>query len=242
MNLVEKRQSFCYNKEEYLVNRLKQSLIIYTILSAWLKERKKRMKMIVYMIFGYLLGCINPSYIISHIKGFDIRDEGTGNAGTTNTMLVMGKRMAALVLIFDITKTIIAVKVAVIMFPDSLYAGDIAGVMCVVGHIFPFNMKFRGGKGVACFGGLILALSSEFFIPLLLLGLIAAVLINYGCVVPIIASAVYPILYWIKTGSILSALIISIVSVIIIYKHIDNIKKIKNGNEIHFNNLWKKTA
>ncbi len=112
------------------------------------------------VVGGYLLGCIQTSYIIGRMKGIDIREHGSGNAGTTNTLRVLGKKYGAIVFIVDCLKCVAATLIAYFIFKDShpemVYLFKLyAGFGCVLGHNFPFYLGFRGGKGIAATGGLI---------------------------------------------------------------------------------------
>lgn len=187
---------------------------------------------------GYLIGCINPAYIISRIKGFDIREEGSGNAGATNAGLVMGKNIGAMIAIFDVAKTCCAIWLATHMFSEFDLAAEVAGTSCALGHMFPFYMHFRGGKGLACFGGMILSFHPLALLILFFVELVPALLIGYGCVFPILTSILVPILYLIITGKKAGALIYSIASFAIFMKHRINIKRVITGEELPISLLW----
>lgn len=120
---------------------------------------------------GYVFGLFQTSYIYGKlIKGIDIREHGSGNAGTTNTLRVLGNKAGAIVLLGDILKTGLAIMLVRVLFrnsyPDmvpllSLYAG--AGA--ILGHNFPFYLGFKGGKGIACTAGLIIFFHPYMFLP-----------------------------------------------------------------------------
>ena len=122
----------------------------------------------VSIIAGYLIGCINLSYLLSMRRGFDIREHGSGNAGASNVIITMGKKIGAFVALFDIFKAYFAVKLAVTLFPTIFLVGIVTSVAVIMGHIFPFYMGFKGGKGFASLGGSILALDSRLFLVLLI--------------------------------------------------------------------------
>lgn len=118
------------------------------------------MERIVCIVIGYVFGMIQTSYIIGKTKGIDIRDYGSGNAGTTNTMRVLGKKAGFATVIVDILKCIAAVLVVWAVYRGSdhmalLKIYTAAGV--VLGHDFPFYMGFHGGKGIAATAGMIIA-------------------------------------------------------------------------------------
>ena len=179
-----------------------------------------------------MAGCINPAYIISRFRGFDIRNEGTGNAGATNVLVVMGRMTGIMVMLLDIAKTVIAVNIAVFLFPEIPYLDVWTGNMVVIGHAFPVNMKFHGGKGVACLGGLIIVFWKELFIPLVLVGLIVAVVIDYGFAISITAAVLFPVLVGLKMHSFSYFLILCVPTILIIYKHKVNFERIRKGEEI----------
>jgi len=195
---------------------------------------------VVCVLIGYFVGGINPAYIIGRFKGFDIRGRGSGNAGASNAVIVMGKGIGIFTALFDIAKAYVSVKLAAVLFPQLKLAGVLCGSACILGHIFPPLMRFKGGKGLACLGGMVLALDWPVFVILLAIELVLVLVVDYICIVPITASIVYPIIFALRTGSIAGGVILALVAVIMLYKHIENIKRIINGEEAHFSYLWNK--
>jgi len=195
---------------------------------------------VVCVLIGYFVGGINPAYIIGRFKGFDIRGRGSGNAGASNAVIVMGKGIGIFTALFDIAKAYVSVKLAAVLFPQLKLAGVLCGSACILGHIFPPLMRFKGGKGLACLGGMVLALDWPVFVILLAIELVLVLVVDYICIVPITASIVYPIIFALRTGSISGGVILALVAVIMLYKHIENIKRIINGEEAHFSYLWNK--
>lgn len=118
---------------------------------------------------GYAIGNLNPAYVMGLRKGYDIRKKGSGNAGATNLMILEGKKAGAFVMCFDISKAAVSVGLARKLFLQSKYAGEAAGAACVLGHMYPALMHFRGGKGLACLGGVILAFGVHDFLTTLFL-------------------------------------------------------------------------
>ena len=113
----------------------------------------------IVILVGYLLGSSSMSYYISQFKKVEIRDKGSKNLGASNTMMVLGWKYGLLVGIHDIGKSILAVVLAKHFFPDLELVGFLAGVASVLGHIYPFYLKFKGGKGFASYFGMTLALN-----------------------------------------------------------------------------------
>jgi len=146
------------------------------------------MGIILCVIMGYLVGSISPAAWISRMKNKNLKTHGTGNLGATNTMIVFGKIYGIFVMIFDIAKAYVTVKLAQVLLPLVPLAGMIAGSSVVVGHIYPFYLKFKGGKGLAAFGGLILAMDPFVFLCLLLIGIILMLVVNYAVALPLSAA------------------------------------------------------
>ena len=114
------------------------------------------------LLIGYGLGSISTSYLYGKAKGIDVREHGSGNAGTTNTLRVMGRKAGAIVLAGDMLKTFLAILLTWLIFhwffPDMDYLLRIyTGAGVILGHDYPFYMKFKGGKGIACSGAMILS-------------------------------------------------------------------------------------
>ena len=189
------------------------------------------------------MGCFNLSYFMGKMKGFDIRKYGSGNAGASNVIITMGRKKGVIVMIVDILKAFVAVKIAGALFPGAQsgnvnYAACIAGVMCIIGHIFPFYLQFRGGKGLATLGGTILALDAKMFIILLILSVCIALVTDYLCFVPISIALIFPAIYGYLNNSFTCTMILLCASLCIWYRHIENLQRIKAGEELKFHFLW----
>lgn len=190
------------------------------------------MEYFISTLIGYGLGCLNPTYFISIAKHIDIHKKGTGNPGTTNAFINFGKGWGIFVLFIDILKAFVAVKVCQYMFPSVRLVGIVAGCSAVLGHIFPFYMKFKGGKGIASLFGFVLAVDWKLFVILLVIGGILMLIFNYRCSLSFSTAILFPILCAAKMNSFAAFLILVVCSVAISYKHIENIKKIKAGEEM----------
>ena len=183
---------------------------------------------------GYLLGSISPSYIISKIKKVDIRKSGTGNLGASNTFIHFGRVWGVLVMAFDILKAFFAVKLCSWLFAELRFAGLIAGGCAVVGHNHPFYLNFKGGKGLASYGGWVLAVDPLLFIILLTLCLALTFIFNYGFVLSMSAALLFPVLVGIKMQSVMAWLIAAVLSISLLIKHTENIKRAEAGEEMKF--------
>lgn len=194
-------------------------------------------------LVGYLMGCVNPSYFIAKSKGVDIKKKGSGNAGASNVVLLFGKVRGIICALYDIFKAYFAIMITEkLMFPAFEYAFAITGTACILGHIFPFYMKFSGGKGLASLGGMILAFDWRVFLIMLACEIIVVLITDYICFVPITAVLTFPVVYGLITQNLIAALIMLPVSLVIIYKHIENIRRILKGQEVRFSFLWNSKA
>ena len=189
-------------------------------------------------LIGYGVGVINPSYIIGRIKGFDIRKKGSGNAGGSNALILFGKAAGVLCSLFDILKAFFAIFLCTRLFPGFTQALATCGSFCILGHIFPFYMGFKGGKGLACLGGMILAFDWRLFLIMLVCEVILALVTDYICVVPVTASAFFLVYYGIRTRDLLGCAVMLLAVAAIWARHVDNLKKIRNGTEMHLSYLW----
>ncbi len=122
------------------------------------------------LVIGYAFGCFQTSYIYGRLHGIDIRKHGSGNAGTTNSLRVLGKKAGAIVLICDVLKTGIAMTLVRLLFreqyADIMYLLVIyAAAGTILGHNFPFYLGFKGGKGIACTVGFVFFFHPYLIIP-----------------------------------------------------------------------------
>lgn len=192
------------------------------------------------ILIGYFIGTVNPSYIIGKIRGLDIREKGSRNAGASNAVIILGKTIGILCALFDIAKTFFAIWLSQKLMPDFALAFSVTAIACSIGHIFPFYMKFKGGKGLACLGGMILAFDWRVFLIMLTVEIVVVLVSDYLCIVPLTASLAFPIVYGIMEKNLWGALMLLMITAVIFYKHKNNLQRIKNGTEMHFSFLWNK--
>lgn len=204
------------------------------------------MERILCLAIGYVFGLFQTAYIYGRMHGIDIRDYGSGNAGTTNTLRVLGTKAGIIVLLGDIMKCILAVIVTNVLFgkshPEMIYLLKMyAAAGAILGHDFPFYLKFRGGKGIAATAGLILSFH-PYLIP-------AGVVLFFGA---------FFITHYVSLGSLLvyagfmmelvilgqrgifgmeqpllneMYVIAGLLTVMAFYKHRENIKRLVTGTE-----------
>ena len=170
--------------------RLRLETIIYTT-----TERENLfMEAIFSLGIGYLIGSLSPAAVLAKIKHVNLKEEGTKNLGATNTAYVLGKKAGYFVLVFDILKSYFSFKIAKWLFPKLLIAGILASIGCILGHCFPVTMHFQGGKGLAAFGGLILAYRPWMFLTIITVGITLMFVCNTGVIAPFMGCLLFPAL------------------------------------------------
>ena len=196
------------------------------------------------ILIGYLFGCFQTSYFISRKFGEkDIRDMGSGNAGASNVTSEMGWKFGILTGISDVLKAYIPVKLIVLIFPASLQHVElmaITGTGAVLGHIYPFFMNFRGGKGIACYIGLLLAINWQIGLAAIIMLILLTVITDYVSVGSIFLYLIVPTLAY-YTGS--SNIVVGCSGVLLIVgiiKHWINVQRIMNGTETGLRSVFKK--
>ena len=206
--------------------------------------------MAIYIIVGiiaYLIGSINFSVLISKkMAGFDVREKGSGNAGTTNMLRSVGKKAAAITLICDILKGVISIVIAIIVGNiaknlDRELLLQIAGIAVVLGHTFPIFFGFKGGKGVATSLGVLLISNWQIGLICLVFAVVLMALTRMVSLGSCAAAVLFPVLtlfinqhYTVltdgKSGRVYFVYSV-ILAIIVLYNHRSNIKRLLNGTE-----------
>ena len=181
---------------------------------------------------AYLLGCSNMALYIGKGKHIDLRSGGSGNLGASNAVTMIGWGAGFLVALHDIGKAALAVFLAKLCFPALPEIGAVAGTACVLGHIFPFYLKFKGGKGFASFIGMTLILNWKLALVVMALVLLATVITDYIVVGTTLAVLTVPAYQGFAEQSLLPVLILGIATVVILFKHRENFVRIYKGTEI----------
>ena len=192
-------------------------------------------------IIAYLIGSVNFSVILSKkMAGFDLREKGSGNAGTTNVLRTVGKKAAIITLICDILKGVVAILIAmlvgkIVQGSNASLLVQCAGVAVILGHTFPIFFKFKGGKGVATSLGVLIMSNWQIGLICLVFALILIALTQMVSVGSIAAAILYPVLtLFIPQNYIIPGnyLIYSVVlAVIIVFNHRENVKRLLKGTE-----------
>lgn len=182
---------------------------------------------VLVIIIAYFLGNISPSILLGRARGVDIKKEGSGNAGTTNALRVLGKKAAVITLIIDIGKGFAAVQIGCLL--SGAQAAMFCALAAFIGHIWPLLFRFKGGKGVAVAFGTILAINWQ--LALIALGIVALTvlitrMVSMGSV---IAAVSFPIIsYFLEKDFFWFGIVMAL---IMLYAHRSNIKRIIHGEE-----------
>ena len=183
------------------------------------------------VLLGYLLGCSNLAWFLAKAKGVDIRGKGSGNPGASNAMILMGWKAGILVGLHDIGKAALAVFLAKSLFPSLPLAGEVAGAACVLGHLFPFYLGFRGGKGFASYLGMTAMLNWRFALVIGLAIIVLVLITDYMVVGTMTTVVSFPV-YTLLTRHASAAALLALGSAFIIWKHRENFRRILDGTEI----------
>ena len=190
------------------------------------------MAYLVACVVGYLLGCSNLAFYLAKAKGVDLSANGSGNPGASNATILMGWKAGVAVGVHDIGKALLAVILTRLIFPQTPDIAEIAGAACVLGHMFPFYLKFRGGKGFASYIGMMVALNWQFALIVLAAVVLVTVIFDYlviGTTLTVVSLPIF--LIWVSTGWI-AVLAVCIASGVILFKHRMNYVRIWNKTEI----------
>lgn len=201
------------------------------------------------VLLSYLLGSIVGSQLVGRAKGVDIRNMGSGNAGATNALRTQGKSFALAVLIIDLVKGVIAVRVIAPLLipglePPALYIATwepvVCGLMAILGHVYPVWHGFRGGKGVATMVGVVIGLDPTLMLPMLLMWYLTVAVFGYVSLASMVAAASIPIyvsLVGLEPGLSLTCFGV-LVTALVVYAHRSNIARIRAGTEPRAKKLW----
>lgn len=204
------------------------------------------MERLICIIIGYIFGLFQTSYIYGRLNHIDIREHGSGNAGTTNAMRTLGKRAGVITFIGDFVKSIIASLIVRLVFADSTVDITLlilySGIGAVLGHSFPIYLKFKGGKGVAASAGVIFSLLDARFVIIGLIIFIAVTLISkhvsLGSLILLgtffIEFVIFGQLNMIKLTSpykLESYILVFLITLLVFIQHRANIVRLINGTE-----------
>lgn len=201
---------------------------------------------ILCLLLGYLFGIFQTAYFVGKIHGIDIREHGSGNAGTTNALRVLGKKAGAFVFAGDFLKCFLVIWLVRLLFkkslPEILPLLEIyAAAGCILGHNFPIQLGFRGGKGIACTAGLLAAFDIRIALVALLTFLLVVAVTRYVSLgsILVVTELAFGVIFFGQRGDYAMTqaplrelyVIVVFLAVMAIYRHRTNIKRLFNGTE-----------
>ncbi|SFA77818.1 acyl-phosphate glycerol-3-phosphate acyltransferase [Acetitomaculum ruminis DSM 5522] len=208
------------------------------------------MERLICLGIGYVLGLFQTSYIYGKIHNTDIREHGSGNAGTTNALRTFGVKAGLLTFLGDFAKAILAALLVSLIFKNLGYSyvrvlEMYAGLGAVLGHVFPFYLHFKGGKGVASTAGLMIIIDTKITLLMMLTFIIISLTTKYVSLASLTATILLTIVVTIagfngyldvSNEYLYEIIAITVIlMLIIIFKHRGNIKKLLNGTENKLN-------
>ena len=196
------------------------------------------------LLIGYLFGCFQTSYFISRlVLKKDIREMGSGNAGASNVTSELGWKYGFLTGVADVLKAYIPAQLVLYIFPGALQQYNImalAGTGAVLGHIYPFFLDFRGGKGVACYIGMLLAINWQIGIAFIIGLILITIITDYISVGSISLYIIIPVLAYTNDANLIVIRCAVVLMFVGMIKHRVNIQKIINGTETGLRSVIKK--
>lgn len=188
------------------------------------------MNYILLIVLGYIIGNIPCSYLVAKLYGnIDVRNHGSGNAGATNVLRTVGKKAALFALLGDVLKGIIPALIG--RYFLGIEGAMIASIWAVIGHCYPITLGFKGGKGVATAGGMIIGTNPLIALGLFIYMVLVVLKTKYVSLASITAALFYPIICFLVYDSLFVTLASTFLGLLLIYKHRANISRLLKGVE-----------
>lgn len=188
------------------------------------------MKYVILILVGYLIGTIPCSYLVGKVMGnIDVRKHGSGNAGATNVLRIVGKKAALFALIGDVLKGVVPAIIGNIIL--GMDGAVLCAIFAVIGHCYPVTIGFKGGKGVATAGGMIIGTNPLVALFLFTYMFIVIRVTKFVSLASITAAIIYPIIFWFLYDSTIVRVGSIFLGLLIVYKHRANIKRLIKKEE-----------
>ncbi len=200
------------------------------------EEKKKEsysMRYIVSILIGYLLGTLSPAAFFGKLKKVNMKEVGSKNLGASNAWITLGKKYFFIIMFLDIGKSWLAAQIAWMLFPETAVIGYVASLGAILGHIFPFYLHFKGGKGLASFGGMTALIHPLLLAFYLIFGFALTQIAGHTWVMPFMMALSFPFVVWFRTKSIAITAVATVSSVVILIMHWSNMVKAFNGTDFN---------
>lgn len=195
------------------------------------------MNYIISIFIGYLLGTLSPAAFFGKLKKVNMKETGSKNLGASNAWITLGKKYFFIIMILDIGKSWLAAQIAWMLFPDYPEIGYVASLGAILGHIFPFYLKFKGGKGLASYGGLVCNYSFWLLVFYLLFGFALTQIFSHSWVMPFMIALSFPFVIWFGTKNAAITAVVVAASVTILIMHWSNMVKAFKGTDFNSREL-----
>ncbi|MBN2001826.1 MAG: glycerol-3-phosphate 1-O-acyltransferase PlsY [Anaerolineae bacterium] len=193
------------------------------------------------ILIGYALGCIQPAYILGKlVRHIDIRGQGSGNAGASNVVMVLGWKYGIITGLVDIFKAVLAVLIVRWLYPATPALAYSAGMASILGHVFPFYLGFRGGKGVATLVGMMIGYDLRLGVLFAAVVAVVALTTDYIALGSITVFTLLPIVTFILDLPLACQIAAILLAIIAYLKHVENVQRIRKGEEPHVRAAMKK--
>lgn len=194
---------------------------------------------LICIAIGYAIGCIQTAFIIGKLCKTDLSKKGSGNLGTTNALRVLGFKAGLATFICDILKGVVSFLLARWLFPDeALLAGLYSCAGTILGHDFPFYLRFKGGKGIAATIGMVLCVGFTASMPLMLIsfaiGIVAVAMSGYISLGSMLFSVAIPICAFLWKLPLEASILTAVMAALALWLHRANIGRLRTGNENKF--------
>ena len=190
-------------------------------------------RLFISAVIGYCFGCIQSAYLLGRLVGkIDIREHGSGNAGASNVTSTLGLKYGVIVGLVDILKGTLAVLLVKWVYPEYPHLAYLSGLMAVIGHLFPFYLNFRGGKGVATLAGMMFGVNWKLGVLFVLLVAVPAFVSDYIVAGSLTAFLALPIVTYLRGYPIYLLILSLILTAVCFYLHRGNIQRIIKGKEL----------
>ncbi|MFY9322549.1 MAG: glycerol-3-phosphate 1-O-acyltransferase PlsY [Syntrophomonadaceae bacterium] len=184
---------------------------------------------LILVVLCYFIGAIPFSYLVSLLKGVDIRTRGSGNVGATNVLRALGPVAAAAALAADLLKGVAAAWIGTMAGGEWLVVG--CAFAAVVGHCYPIFLRFKGGKGVATSAGIILYLMPRELLLMLVVFLVVVALLRYVSLGSITVAVLLPVLALAMKEPFELLILCLLMAALVVYRHRENIQRLRSGTE-----------
>ncbi len=189
---------------------------------------------VVAILIGYALGCIQTAFFVGElVRHIDIRQQGSGNAGASNVVTVLGWKYGVITGLVDILKGVLAVIIVRAVYPSFPALAYSAGLAAIVGHIFPFYLGFRGGKGVATLVGMMFGFDYRFGLLFVAVMLVVTLATDYIAIASITVFTLLPVVTFILKFPLAVQIAAALLTILAYVKHAENVQRIRNGAEPH---------